>query len=167
MAAGASIWATGYYRSQGRLRLEDFYATGGSAYPRYASLHLFGDIGLEEDVDRLWKSSVFPFERWYSSAARPLFDALKAGRKVDAVAEWRYAPSNVTAANEHYLATMDRLGRYILSRSPLERVDLVSMWMRRANECESRARATGVGTSTDTKHQRAWLTAFERWIAER
>jgi hypothetical protein len=50
-AAGAKIWASGFYRSQRRLRTTDMDDSGGRQYPRYFSLPLLGDVGLEEDLD--------------------------------------------------------------------------------------------------------------------
>ncbi len=53
IAAGAWAFATGYFRSQRRLKLADFDEVEGRAFPRYFSLPLMGDVSPDTELDQL------------------------------------------------------------------------------------------------------------------
>lgn len=163
--AGAEIWASGYYRSLRRLRLADMNDGEGRQYPRYYSLRLLGDIGVEDDLARVWKTDASKLLRTNTEAAKPLHAALDRGDSSASVATWSYGVSNITAASAHYNEAMHALGRHLHAMTPKERVDFMNGFLDRAAALASRLRQIDprLGRATDISHQSAWVNAFDDW----
>jgi hypothetical protein len=160
-AAGASVWSSGYYRGQRRLRLADFEDQIGRAMPRYHSLKLAGDIGLEHDIEEAYKQygdRLLIDTRDGSTLTR----ALASGTYPPA--EWAYAQSNVTAAAGHYVEVAYRLGQ-LATQSPEKRIDTVQRWLEGAVHWVGNLQKIGIAGSAQTEltHQAVWLDAFGNW----
>ncbi len=168
-AAGASIWASGYYRSQRRLKLADFEDDVGLARPRFFAPLLAGDVGVESELQMLFDRDRGLGDRLVPSTAgaKVVRDALEAGTFPLSSPEWAYEPNNVTAAAAHYTEVVSRLGARLRSLEPPKRVELVHRWLRGAVGLVDRIRAAGLArsTHTDLVHQRVWLDAYEEWKA--
>jgi hypothetical protein len=162
-AAGASIWSTGYYLSQRRLRLSDFDDRIGRAYPRYHSLKLAGDIGLQSDIEHLHREFG---DRILSdtSDGRTLQSALHSGTYPDSSPEWEYSQSNINAAAGHYNEIAFRLGQ-IASLSREKRIETVQRWLEGAVAWVRNLQRVGIPQSNQTEqtHQAVWLDAFQTW----
>jgi len=164
-AAGASVWSTGYYLSQRRLRLADFETSDARAYPRYHSFKLAGDIGVRSDLETIVRSGLGPAVFYESEAARPLHAALLAGRRSDDVPAWKYEISNIRAAQVHHTSLMRGLGLSLEMRDDSNRINAVNRWLERASELATQISQLGIRDSyqTELSHQETWLQVFERW----
>jgi len=160
-AAGASVWSSGYYRGQRRLRLADFEDQIGRAMPRYHSPKLAGDIGLEHDIEEAYKQ--------YGD--RLLIDTKDGATLTRALAsgtyppaEWEYAQSNVTAASGHYVEVAYRFGQ-LATQSPDKRIETVQRWLEGAVHWVGNLQKIGIAGSAQTEltHQAVWLDAFANW----
>jgi len=163
-AAGASVWSSGYYRGQRRLRLADFEDQIGRAMPRYHSPRLAGDIGLEHDIEEAYKQ--------YGD--RLLIDTKDGSTLTRALAsgtyppaEWAYAQSNVTAAAGHYVEVAYRLGQ-LATQSHEKRIETVQRWLEGAVQWVGNLQKIGIAGSAQTEltHQGVWLEAFANWRAQ-
>jgi hypothetical protein len=167
-AAGAKIWASGFYRSQRRIRTTDMDDSGGRQFPRYFSLPLLGDIGLEEQLDLVARHPVRDRVLVNTSAAETLNDLLRAGGRVQDVAEWQYRQTNVRAASAHYNTLMHELGVKLDGTASERRVDVMNKFLLHAERMAVQvydAITTG-GSSvgpTETSHQHIWRSTFENW----
>ncbi|MBS1983432.1 MAG: hypothetical protein JST16_04600 [Bdellovibrionales bacterium] len=169
MAAGAEIWSTGYYLSQRRLKLSDMYKKdGGAQFPRYFSLQLLGDIGVEQDLQTVAKAGLLDEVRTPSSPAKPLLEALASGLGPDQVPAWAYRLSNVAAAGAHYNNCMHYLGKHLEGQDSAGRVNWMEHWLAKAAAVAKRLSQSGIShsRSTDIDHQETWLTVFREWRAE-
>lgn len=160
-AAGASIWSSGYYRGQRRLKLADFEDQEGRAMPRYHSLRLAGDIGLQNDVQTAYKQF----------GDRILIDTKDGHSLIQALAggtypppEWEYSQSNIAAAGGHYNEIAYRLGQ-IATQSSDRRTETVGRWLEGAVLWSSNLQKIGITSSgqTELTHQAVWLNAFQAW----
>jgi hypothetical protein len=167
VAAGATIWAAGYYMSQRRLRLADFDDREARAYPRFLSLRLAGDVGLEADVYEAYRLGFGDRVITSSQASGILRSALAAGRDTSQVPEWRHSQTNISAAAAHYYDVCCTLGTDIYSVAPEQRVELVDRWLDRALQLATELERVGIrrGYYTELAHQATWLNAFRRWRA--
>ena len=168
-AAGAKVWASGYYLSQRRLRAQDlFYKTGGAAYPRYFSLALAGDVGLEEDLDAVVKAGLLQEVLTPTAAAEALHEALRLRRLVASEPDWAYEAGRVTRAGAHYNECMRDLGAELDARDDAGRVDFVERWLDGAASLAERLRDAGIPGSraTELTHQATWLGLFGEWKRE-
>lgn len=164
--AGAEIWATGYYRTQRRLKRADFtLQPGGGSRPRYFSLPLAGDVGVEKDIDAIIKAKLFRRVFTPTPPAELLHAALRAGRKVEDVPSWEYAQSNVTAAGAHYNTCMVRLGAELDALNSNKRPQFVEDWLSKAVGISDELKKAGIVDSqaTELNHQATWLKAFQAW----
>jgi hypothetical protein len=165
-AAGTSIWASGYYRSQRRLRLSDYEENIGSARPRYFSFGFAGDVGLEKNLADaysrgLGRRLLDPL----TELSKPLDRALAAGTYPATVPQWAYTPNNLTAATAHYLTVNDGIARTLDVLDGERRIEQVHRWLKRATLLASDLAALGMKPpQTDSTHQAAWLGAYEDWL---
>jgi hypothetical protein len=168
-AAGAGIWASGYYRSQRRLRLADYEEKVAMAMPRMFSLGLIGDVGLANDllnahVNGLGKRVLLPS----TDQTESLMQALELGTFPQSVPQWEYRQSNLTAAAAHYLSIHESISRSLDSLESDRRTDFVHRWLKRAAKLAGDLSGIGVnGQYSDIAHQRPWLDAYERWLSGR
>ena len=160
-AVGASIWASGYYRSQRRLKLADFEDQIARAMPRYQSLRLAGDIGLQEDIERA-------YAQYGDRLLTDTKDGLTLTRALASgtypPAEWEYAQSNITAAAGHYNEVAYKFGQ-LATQTPERRIDTVQRWLEGSVQWVGKLQQIGVTASAQTEltHQAVWLNAFEGW----
>lgn len=167
-AAGAEIWTSGYYLGQRALRLAQMEVNEDDerrAYPRYYSMNLAGDIGLQHDLDRIVAAGLGPAVFGNTNPARPLHQALMAGRRVADVGPWEHRVSNITAAAAHYVESARIVGGILDLHNAADRIDYVQNWLDDAVELADRLRGANIRGSANTElgHQRAWLESFERW----
>ena len=166
-AAGVNVWSSGYYLSQRRLKLADFEDKMGLAMPRYYSLALTGDIGLEHDVGRAFAAGLWPRVRLETPASEPLDSALAAGTFPGGAPEWEYRSSNITAAIAHYNTVAYKVGTVLDALDQPRRVDFVQRWLDRSMQLADMLNAVGIhnSTSTNMQHPAIWLSAYEGWRA--
>jgi hypothetical protein len=163
--AGAHVWASGYYRSQRRLKSSDFdKQKGGGSRPRYYSLPLAGDIGVQTDIDAIVKAKLFRRVMTESPPAELLHTALRVGKKIIDVPSWEYK-QKVTASGAHYNHCMVKLGAELEALDSQGRVEYVESWLTRAAEVADQLRnAMIIDTrATELDHQAMWLDAFRAW----
>lgn len=164
-AVGAEIWSSGYYLSQRRLKTTDLTKkNGGGQRPRYYSLALAGDVGLEKDLDDVAKAKLLGKILTPSPTADSLHTALKAGKKVANVPGWEYK-AKLTAAGAHYNTCMVRLGAELEAIAPGERVEYVDKWLAAAVALAAELRSANIRDTrvTELSHQATWLNAFRAW----
>jgi hypothetical protein len=160
-AVGVSVWSSGYYRSQRRLKLADFEENFGRAMPRYHSLKLAGDIGLERDIELAYKqfgSRILTDTR----DGQILERALASGTYPPA--EWAYSPTNVAAAAGHYNEAAYKLGQ-LSTQTQEKRIETVQRWLETAVFWSGNLQKVGITASAQTElaHQAVWLDAFQSW----
>ena len=151
---------SGYYLSQRRFCRK---GASGRAHPRYHSLSLAADIGLKADLDLLHNAGLTDKLMTPTTADKILRSALKAGKKTNDVAEWRYSQSNVTAAQEHYLELTSKVDSELSTRTPEERIEWVQAWLSGAAGYAKSVKQTVSTGSTELLHQRIWLEVFQEW----
>jgi hypothetical protein len=164
-AAGASVWGSGYYLSQRRLQLAHFSdAGGGPAYPRFYSLRLAGDVGVENDIPLIYRSGLASRVITRSDASAGILRAFEAGSYPASVPDWVYRPNNVPTATQHYYEVTNRIGAFLASLGPEHRIEMVQRWLDRAVQLTEDLDRIGVShTHSDLVHQRVWLEAFNAW----
>jgi hypothetical protein len=167
-AMGASVWATGPYKSQRRLKGSDLYRKpGASQYPRYFSLSLAGDLGLEEDIPTAVKAKLFKPLMTATPPAEALHRATAGGLGPDKVPEWTYRKGNVTAACAHYNTAMQGLSTTLDALGAPERIAWVEAWLGDAAKHADRLTKAGINHSNASElvHQQIWLDVFREWRA--
>lgn len=169
-AAGAKIWATGYYRSQRRLRSSDMDDTTGRQFPRYYSTPLLGDIGVEDELDLVAAQATAGDRALVDTPpSEQLNKVLRAGGHVADVAEWQYRQGNFWAAAAHYNTLMHQLGTKLESVAPDRRVDVIHKVLTHAERVAEHVKdaitANGRRSPgpTETSHQAIWQRVFEQW----
>jgi hypothetical protein len=168
-AAGADVWTSGYYLGQRKFRLSDFEVEEDDvrlAYPRYFSLPLAGDVGIQRDLDRLEARGLASQVLFRTHAGAPLLSALPSGVAVEDIPAWAWRPSNITAASAHYLDSVARFGRFIERLDRESRVSQVHRWLCHACELAQAMKDAGFRSSRNTElgHQQTWLKAMEKWM---
>jgi hypothetical protein len=163
-AAGVSGWASGFNQSQRRFSLR---ATQGRARPRYYSIALAGDIGVEDDLKRIHDRGLSSQLLTPTQADARLRQALASGQTPAAVPEWQYRNGNTGAAKSHYMEAQARLGAYLHALPPDKRVEEIQNWLVNAQNLASQLAKIGFNGSgpTDVVHQRVWLEVLEKWRA--
>lgn len=162
-AAGADLWASGWYKSTYRLRLEDKLAEG-RAFPSYWNYQTALDIHLENDFDRLRVDALIPLIEDMTPASGSLLSAAQKGLSPNDVPSWRYSQSNVEAAREHfYYSAMH--AEFVHSRvDGPARLDRVSAWLDQAARSTSTiAQCLGIEAKTRMIHPLAWNDAFQMY----
>lgn len=163
-AMGASVWSTGFFQSQRRFNLR---AKSGRTRPRYYSLSLAGDIGVEDDIRRV-QSLGFAQQLFTPTGADSgLRTALSKGLGPSAVPEWEYRMGNRTASQNHYMEVVARLGDYLQGLDEPSRITGIHEWLKQAVVLAALLREKGFSPAgpTDVVHQKVWLDVFEAWLA--
>lgn len=165
-AAGATIWTTGWYRGERRIRLSDFEDQQGMAVPTFYSHPLASEIHLASDLDRLVDARLLSRVSDVTPASANLIRALRAGRKVADVPEWRYGQSNVAAARDHYLRVCLRETENLSAVDESSRMSSIRQWLEQADELARRCFAVGgFNARTELNHQAGWLSAVQKFDA--
>jgi hypothetical protein len=165
-AAGASVWSSGYYLGQRRLKLADFDEKIAFSLPRYFSMQLAGDVGLEQDLAWMFSKGFGKRVFSVSRAAGPLLQAMENGTYPDSVPQWEYRQTNIAAASAHYIELMQRFG--VAVDGFRAKLDLASRWLTEAVALVDRIRAANLrGSKTELLHQRVWLDALTTWRGAR
>jgi hypothetical protein len=159
-AVGAEVWSSGYYLSQRKFSRR---GKQGRAHPRYHSMALASDIGLKDDIERLYKAGLGHTLMTPSSADAVLRSALAAGKSPKDVAEWEYTQSNVAAATAHYIELTSRAEHELAAKNPGDRVTWVHTWLSKAVANVALINQRATLESTELLHQRIWLEVFEEW----
>jgi hypothetical protein len=109
IAAGADTMCTGWYRSERRLRFEELPDTekAGLTRPAFYSHPLGGEIHMK-DLQRIAKSGKLEYFADETRFSEGLLRALRDGKKVSDVPEWRYLPSNNDSAKKHFYTAVAR-----------------------------------------------------------
>lgn len=163
-AAGAKIWASGYYRSQRRMRLADQEEDVGRAYPRFFSASSAGDIGLQSDLPGMFGTKLYSQVFTRTGPSTPLDKAIRKMLYPAAAPEWEYRPSNISAAAAHYNDVCCKLEAGMDHFDDSQRIDAVSRWLGGAAAIANEMVNIGVSaTHTDIRHQEVWLSAFTKW----
>jgi hypothetical protein len=164
-AAGASLWGTGYYPSQRKLKRADFDDKEAYAYPRYYSLRLLGDIGLKDDLLRICELGFGKRLLPRTASASDLHAALQRGAAPDTLPLWEYKPGNHALAMPHYYECMYTLGRHLDSLTQPERINFVQKLLETAATLadELKELRPKLSQRTEITHQGAWLSAFRTW----
>jgi hypothetical protein len=166
LGAGASIWATGYYMTQRRMKFDDMEIDEARARPRYYSIQLAGDIGLQKDLDKIQEAGLLKEVIYDSNAAKPLHRALLDKKPASAATEWDYQPSRIQAAASHYLDLIQNFAYRLQLMSPERRPEAVLKWLRKTvATAELISTRAGVSDSqyTELSHQVTWLREFTKW----
>lgn len=159
-SAGASTWGTGWYKSLHRIRLADALA-GGRAYPYFWSNPAAVDIHLEGELNQFAEAGLLDVIRDETPASVGLLQAVENGVAVSDVPAWRYAPSNIASASEHYLCSCAQAEETYTEISDEDKLDFISEWLEEAVTTSDQLRRTaGEGIRTKTAHVRAWNSAF-------
>ncbi|MBP9896929.1 MAG: hypothetical protein KBF28_01015 [Gemmatimonadales bacterium] len=168
LAAGADTWASGWYRSQRRMRLSDYEGEGGRVFPAFYSHPLGGEFHMEHDLDRVVAAGFLPRVHDSTPTSSGLMRALSTGQKVDNVAAWRHTSGNRTASTEHFLLASARETAGLASLSEVEAIDKVKGWLEVAYRISSDLQAAGpFNARTALKHQHGWLSAFNEFATNR
>lgn len=164
-AAGASVWSSGYYLSQRRLKLTDFDDKTAFAYPRYYSARLAGDIGLDADIVGAHSAGLARKILTDTATSEPLKRALEAESYPGAVPQWVHRPGNITAAAAHYNEVACQLGATLYALDVNRRVEYVERWLRGAVALVCQLNDAGIYKSnyTNLQHQAVWLSVYEDW----
>jgi len=163
--AGASIWSSGYYLSQRRMKLADFDEKMGLAKPRYFSMPLAGDVGVDKDLPWLLAKGLADRVFTKTTAGEVVQAALAAGTYPHSVPQWEFRPNNIQAAASHYTEAVSRFGAALRSWEPRKRVEVVHRWLAGAVRLVDAFKDAGLAKSYSTEliHQRVWLDVFEEW----
>ena len=162
LIAGADAWASGWYRSERRLRLTDFEQTEGRAMPAYYSHPAATEFHLVNDLTRVRDAGMLNLVRDETPDSGPLLAALDAGLRPQDVVPWQPRLSNVTAARSHYATAMIRETERIASLDAAAQITYGLDWIGSARDAA--AALYGIGgfnQRTELDHQRAWRDAFE------
>ena len=161
-AAGCDAWSTGWYKSLYRLRIPDLAGTG-RARPRYWSFPAAISVHLKSDFDDLSSDNLIgggPLDD-ATSASKGLLTAAKQGNLVRHVPDWEYTINNVTAARDHFLASVFQVERQLQGSNRADTVDFVHDWLKDASTLTSNvAQTLGAQPDTNLDHVQAWEEAF-------
>jgi hypothetical protein len=162
-AAGATWWASNWYKSLFRLRLADKLG-GGRAYPLYWSYPAAVDVHMETDFDRLVAKGLLAGMQDKTSAAEVLLRAASQRQAASRVPKWRYQQGNVGQAIEHYLLSVIGAEQRHSTVSGKDRIDYAEAWLNDARSLVQKvAAALGGSRKTKTDHVLAWRDAFSAY----
>jgi hypothetical protein len=162
-AAGASWWASNWYKSLYRVRLADKLA-GGRVFPLFWSARSVLDVNLESDFDTLAQAGLGKITD-VTPASHGLIEAAKRGLPSKNVPAWAYTQSNCAASIEHFLYSAIQMdAAHSAVGGGAIRVDFVNDWLKEASDVAAWA-LSKLGTSSKTRleHSSAWLEAFEAY----
>ena len=162
LIAGADGWATGWYRSERRLRLTDIEQTEGRAMPAYYSHPAATEFHLANDLTGVRDAGMLNLIRDETPDSGPLLAALDAGFGPQDVVPWQPRLSNVAAARSHYATVMIRETERIANLDGPAQTAYGRDWMRSARDAATALYGIGgFNQRTELDHQRAWREAFE------
>jgi hypothetical protein len=164
LATGASVWASGYYRSQRRMKLADQEEDVGRSYPRFYSSPFAGDLGVQDDLQLLSRTDLFHKVFSRSRASLPLLHAIQNGTYPQSAPQWEYRPGNIWAAAAHYNDICCKIDAYLDTKDTQGKIEAVDRWLAQSAAFSKAASDAGVsGTHSDMRHQDIWLSAFRKW----
>lgn len=150
------------------MRLSDFEIVEGRVVPAYYSHPLGGEFHMESDLDRAVARGFLPRLEDDTSASNGLLRALRAGRRVATVPEWRYGLGNKTASIDHFLIACSRETARLAALDNADLQGEVSGSLQGAYALSADLQTVGpFNPRTATSHQHGWLQAFQRFAAER
>lgn len=165
-AAGASWWASNWYKSLYRLRLQDKIA-GGRAYPSYWCHRLILDINMESDFDSLAKASVLGTYEDRTPVSEGLLQAATTGVAASSVGAWAYSPSNVTAAKDHFVLSAIAQEQEHSKLKGKDRLEAVADWLKTAMAGATEvANELGAQCKTKLDHVQAWYDAIAHYRSD-
>lgn len=159
IAAGADGWASGWYRSERRLKLDDLRNdSSGPAAPAFYSHRLGGEVH-PQDLDKVRDANRLDLIEEETPWSRGLFRALRDGRSAKDLPDWTNH-----AARAHFNTVMIRETTTLLGLAPSQRTKHVARWL---GEAERRARELAkiedLHPRTAVGHQEIWREAFDVW----
>jgi hypothetical protein len=162
LAAGADDWASGWYRSERSLRLDDYPDDDSTklAAPAFYSHRLAGEVH-PNDLNRIRDAGALDLIEEPSPMAARLFDALRAGLQVEDVVEWK-----TQQARGHFNTVMIRETAALQQLTAEDRVPAITRWLTQATDLASTLSQICGGQiqqRTSLKHQAIWLHAFQKW----
>lgn len=163
LAAGASEWATGWYKSLYRIRLADI-GSDGRVVPTYWSCPVATDIHLESDFDQVVKNNHLGTIETVTEASTGLHDAARRGIPVSRVTEWEYKLGNKNAPTDHFLNAVASFSHELILLPTPQRIQRVSDWLDTAATNAAQLRTVlGAGSKTKLNHVPAWASAFAQY----
>jgi hypothetical protein len=159
LAAGADGWASGWYRKERRLKLDDHRDdSGGPAAPAYYSHKLCGEIH-PLDLDRLRDADLLELVEEQTPWSNDLFRALRAGVKTQNVDAWTNH-----AARSHFNTVVIRETNRFDHLGKSDRIQHVRAWLKGATERAYEIAKLGrLHERTTVTHQSNWQKAFDTW----
>jgi hypothetical protein len=159
-AAGAEFWASGWYRSLLRCRLAD-HMEGGRAFPMYWSFPAALEVNMASDFDQLVGAGILGAIQDVTPASQGLIAAARNGRSAQSVPTWRYAMSNIGAAQEHFMISAVNGETELVGLPEAGKLHFVTRWLTDAAQHATQiGNTSGMGGRTRTGHVQAWLDAF-------
>ncbi len=162
LLAGADAWATGWYRSERRLKLADIEQEEGRAMPAYYAHSAATEFHLASDLTRIRDAGLLPLVTDQTAYSANLIRALQTGFTPNDVAPWQPRQSNVTAARAHYATAMIRETAAISAlQNQADCVAHGKKWLGDAAQIAARLyQLGGFNPRTELDHQRPWNEAF-------
>ena len=168
LAAGADAWASGWLRSERRLKIADLEDQEGRTTPAYYSHPLAGEFHMEQDLDQAVRRGLLPQIRDETDASSGLLRALAGGKPVSSVPEWRHHLGNKTASIEHFLRVCVRETTAMTSQSQSEIETRIMAWLEGAAGLAERLFSVGsLKQRTAVSHQAGWVAAYEKHLQNR
>ena len=165
-AAGASLWASDWYKSSYRLRLADKIGEG-RALPSYWSHKAALEIHLEKDFDTLSGAGLLRRIADMTEASSGLLAASSGGMPANQVPNWKYGLGNVLATREHFLRSCIQAESVAAQFEGKLQRDHVEDWLQNAAQFAREIETTlGSGRKTNTPHVQSWYDAFRRYRAD-
>lgn len=163
-AAGASIWASNWYKSLIRFRLADLPKPPGvepRAWPIYWSFPAATDIHLDNDLEKLHQHDLFKHLYDETPACYGLLEYLNSKNQIKDNLAWRYHVSNIQATIEQYQESCILAENRYCQVEERRRRDFIEQWLADA-VAFSREINNILGASGRTRldHVQAWHDAF-------
>lgn len=169
LAAGANAFCSGPTTKGRRLCFADYLQRGGGgALPRFYSHSLIQDLLPERDVEN--KITEHRLLRLLhddeSGQSEVLFEALRTGQEVKLVGEWQERINNTQSSNAQYMEVVARATSDLLAEE--DKITAVLNWLQDAERNSSYLsdRFDTDPLRSDSRHIRAWRSAFERYISD-
>lgn len=164
LAAGADAWTAGWYRGERRIKMTDMESDDNEtkmSSPTYYSHPLASEIHTGDDLDAVAKLGIFETIKDITLESRGLIEALQNGRSAKSVPEWKYSPSNVTAARAHFSRSVASATKKIAEMNTSDLVQHIHNWIANADELASKIKEErNCKPRTELNHQANWLEAF-------
>lgn len=162
-AAGATWWASNWYKSLRRFRLLDANAEGRTR-PWYWSAPSCLDINMESDFDLLAAAGLQRIADETPSCVELLL-AAKQGKASKTVLDWEYRVNNRTAPIAHYLHSAIKMETALEAHPDgAPRLEHVETWLASAAATAAWASPKlGPSARTSPSHVQEWLEAFRSY----